>query len=548
MKCLLYLNTLKEIKLIQHCYRIIYFFSCKKPYLPKKLPPIRKTFKNCTNTIPKSVSIIDKNKFKFLNIEGLLNKKSDWYNNEREKLWLYNLHYFDDLNSDHNEYRNDIHYDLITRWIEENPVGKGIGWDPYPISLRTVNWIKWHLKGNLLTEKAQQSLAIQIRYLRKRLEYHLLANHLFANAKALVFAGLFFEGNEAQKWLKKGLSILEKEIPEQVLNDGGNFERSPMYNSIMVEDILDLINIAQSYKHPLIESSLIDYWKTVVQKMLLWLKAMCHNDSKIALFNDAAFGIAPEYNQLLSYAESLGITLATDQKPVSDLSDTGYISIKQDKFTLIIDAGAVGPDYQPGHAHADTLSFELSCGEQRIIVDSGTSCYGTGPERLRQRGTAAHNTVSIDNLNSSEVWSGFRVARRARIKERTIHKNSDLIVITASHDGFERIRGVKYHKRIWSIENTRIKITDIIDGSGEHSISSFLHFNPDIIASPKDSNIVELKSPQKKSYKLYLDNRLENRIIDSTYHPEFGLSIKNQKIVMSITAFLPFEFTTIIEL
>ncbi|HZH72603.1 MAG TPA: alginate lyase family protein [Mariniphaga sp.] len=496
----------------------------------------------------KKQSILKTDTFQYLNEEHKISNFKDLNSSKIEKLWLYNLHYFDDLNSDHNEYRNYIHYDLITRWIEENPVGKGIGWDPYPISLRTVNWIKWHLNGNLLTEKAQQNLAIQIRYLRKRLEYHLLANHLFANAKALVFGGLFFEGNEAQKWLKKGLSILEKEIPEQILNDGGNFERSPMYHSIMVEDILDLINIAQSYKNPLIDSLLIGYWKSVVQKMLLWLKTMCHNDNRIALFNDSAFGIAPEYSQLSKYTESLGITPITEQKQITDLSDTGYISVKKDKYTLIIDAGAVGPDYQPGHAHADTLSFELSCDEQRIIVDSGTSCYGTGPERLRQRGTAAHNTVSVDNLNSSEVWSGFRVARRARIKERTIQKNGDSIVITASHDGFKRIRGVKYHKRIWSIGNTRIKITDIIDGSGKHFISSFLHFHPDIKASLKDNHIVELKSPLKNSYKLYLDNRLENRIIDSTYHPEFGLSIKNQKIVMAINIYLPFEFTTIIEL
>ena len=60
------------------------------------------------------------------------------------------------------------------------------------------------------------------------------------------------------------------------------------------------------------------------------------------------------------------------------------------------DIGNVGPDYIPGHAHADTLSFEMSVFDMRFIVNSGTSVYGLGAERLRQRGTAAHSTVVID--------------------------------------------------------------------------------------------------------------------------------------------------------
>ena len=79
----------------------------------------------------------------------------------------------------------------------------------------------------------------------------------------------------------------------------------------------------------------------------------------------------------------------------------------------LLDVAPVGPDYLPGHAHADTLSFELSLFGQRVLVNSGTSQYEAGPERSRQRGTAAHNTVIVDGHDSSEVWAGFRVARRA---------------------------------------------------------------------------------------------------------------------------------------
>ena len=65
------------------------------------------------------------------------------------------------------------------------------------------------------------SLLTQARWLNQNLEWHLLGNHILANAKALIFAGLYFEGKEADKLLKKGLKILLKELDEQILNDGG---------------------------------------------------------------------------------------------------------------------------------------------------------------------------------------------------------------------------------------------------------------------------------------------------------------------------------------
>src|SRR6185436_7069489 len=99
------------------------------------------------------------------------------------------------------------------------------------------------------------------------------------------------------------------------------------------------------------------------------------------------------------------------QDGIAQLEPSGYVRIQRDPVLVIFDAAPVGPDYLPGHAHADTLSFELSWGDRRVITNSGTSTYSVGPRRAWERSTAAHNTVEIDDENSSEVWGGFRVAR-----------------------------------------------------------------------------------------------------------------------------------------
>src|SRR5690606_28910828 len=126
-------------------------------------------------------------------------------------------------------------------------------------------------------------------------------------------------------------------------------------------------------------------------------------------------------------------------------AESGYVRIEGACAVVFLDVGRVGPDYLPGHAHADTLSFEMSIGRRRVIVNSGTSVYGVSVERERQRGTAAHNTVVVDGENSSEVWSGFRVARRARPVDLSI-KTGNGVVVECGHDGYYRLPGRPMHR------------------------------------------------------------------------------------------------------
>ena len=119
-------------------------------------------------------------KFRFLSVERTIGGAKDWNRADWPKLWLYNLHYFDDLAADEAAARAEWHRALVSRWMSENPPGQGNGWEPYPTSLRIVNWVKWSLAGNALSLEAVHSLALQARWLRKRLEFHLLGNHLWA--------------------------------------------------------------------------------------------------------------------------------------------------------------------------------------------------------------------------------------------------------------------------------------------------------------------------------------------------------------------------------
>jgi uncharacterized heparinase superfamily protein len=466
----------------------------------------------------------------------LLNQTEDisdrgWDNPDIEKLWRYNLHYFDDLNATDARSRREWHKALIERWVSENPPARGSGWEPYPTSLRIVNWIKWSLSGNQLPPVCVQSLAVQARWLAGRLETHLLGNHLLANAKALVFSGSFFEGSEAERWLETGLHLLQREIPEQILSDGGHFERSTMYHALALEDVLDLCNAAETFSDTVPE--LLEQrsgWRSRVGPMRHWLAAMSHPDGEIGFFNDAAFAVAPSASELDDYAIRLGFgPRPSIVQGITYLADSGYVRLERDQAVALLDVAPVGPEYLPAHSHADTLAFELSLFGQRVLVNSGTSLYGQSAERERQRGTAAHNAVVIDGENSSEVWAGFRVARRAYPVGLTVEQN-DPIVIRCSHDGYDRLRGSPKHTRRWMLRGDTLQLEDRISGNFRRAEARF-HLHPavkveDTTLESSGEVVFVLRLPRgQRVWMKFGAGPVKQE--QSTWHPEFGRGVPN---------------------
>ncbi len=518
-------HTARYLKPVQIYGRV--WFRFYQPKTDQSPAPFMRDVKEVWQPpVWKISSLVGDFRFRFLNEEQQLCSSGDWNNLQWEKLWLYNLHYFDDLNASDADDRTAQHCNLIEKWINENPPGQGNGWEPYPTSLRIVNWIKWSLAGNILSENALQSLAVQVRLLRKQLEIHLLGNHLLANAKALIFAGLFFKGDEAEKWFQEGMQVLLRELPEQVLNDGGHFERSPMYHAIIFEDLLDLINIFKAYGRALPEN-----WIASAEKMLAWMKGLSHPDGGVSFFNDAAFGIAPRLADLEAYAVKLGIAVSLSASAgLSRFDQSGYSRWESTNAVALLDVARIGPDYLPGHAHADTLSFELSVYGQRLFVNSGTSCYGISEERLRQRSTAAHNTVEVDGENSSEVWGGFRVARRAKPENFNVYTDNEEVIVECSHNGYLRLPGKVTHRRRWNCKKNEMIITDTLVG-GFSQAKARLYFHPDVNVQKKENNLFTATLASGEKVEISVSGADSSFLENATWHPEFGLSIPNKCLV-----------------
>jgi hypothetical protein len=413
--------------------------------------------------IPKCPSF-DGSSFTFLNLTKSFSSSPagiEWEFGEYGKLWTYNLYYFDYLMQPGMDRKAGLA--LIEGFISgAHPRSAGL--EPYPVSLRGINWIKFLSLHQIRREDIDGSLYTQYLKLFRNLEYHLLGNHLLENAFSLLFGACYFRD---ASWFAKSRILLQDELREQVLGDGAHFELSPMYHQILLDRMLDCINLL-THNHCFAgQEEVLGLLRQKAVVMVHWLKAVTFADGSIPHLNDATDGIAPSSHELFAYVSRLGV--ADGSEIPAKLGESGYRKFVKRDYECVVDIGLIGPDYIPGHAHADTLSFVLQAHGKPFLVDTGISTYEKGAVRDEERGTAAHNTVVVQGENSSDVWGGFRVSKRARVK---VLEDSDTVV-AAEHDGYQRFGVV--HGREWRFEDARIVVHDRLTGGSVKAVALF-HF------------------------------------------------------------------------
>jgi uncharacterized heparinase superfamily protein len=448
-----YFYTLKYLRPRQLIFRTFFRLKEKTAYLYLPL------FKDYTSfypvrTIPDPLTnvaegkYLGNNTFCFLNLENNFGDKVNWNFQGHGKLWNLNLQYFDYLHDAGIPREEKIR--LIEDYCEQIKAKK-IWLEAYPVSLRLANWIIFASKENYVSKDFIYCLSLQTKFLFLNLEYHILANHYLENLITLTICANAFRDEKLMRFCVRSL---KSELKEEILEDGQHYEASPMYHSIILTRLLQLVDILENKNN----NSDCLFLQEVVQKMAGWLKQFMLANGGLANFNDSAKGIAPEPLAILDYGKRLGIAAIEHFSVLR----SDYRKLSNSRMEAIIDVGNIKPDYQPGHAHADMLSFTLTWKGEEIFIDPGVSTYEANERRLLERSTLFHNTVTVNNDNQSDIWSSFRVGRRAIL---TIYRDEPQIIV-ASHDGYEKFGCI--HIRSFQINDDRLIIKDDISGKIEN--------------------------------------------------------------------------------
>ena len=466
-----------------------------------------------------TAAAIREGRFIFVNDERRPGWPPDWSMPDAPLLWRYNLHYLEWIQALPPAERLDVALD----WERRHPPVRGaVGWAPYPTSLRLPTLCL--LASGEGGMRVWPSLWRQAEHLSRCPERHLLGNHLLENGIALACAGAAFDGPDADRWLATGLGILREQIPEQILPDGMHFERSPMYQIRLTHALAMVANTGHAALREVVAEPLA--------RMRSALLAMCHPDGGIALFNDAAFGIYPDPAAVSDFVSATLGGVAAPPPPTA-LPDAGYfVGRGPDGDAVFCDAGALGPDYLPGHAHGDIFSYELSLGGRRVVVDSGTFDYVPSEMRRHCRSTSAHNTVTVGDADQAEFWGAFRVGRRGRPRDVALGHTEDGFTLSGWHDGFRHLPHRPVHRRTFRWHRRgELVVHDDVTADGPVSATSRIHLHPECRVVAVTGTAVRVVRDDVP-FTVTIGEGPSPRIAEGWYCPRFGVRQRNPVVVL----------------
>jgi hypothetical protein len=409
-------------------------------------------------------------------------------------------------------------------WWAENPYPVGINWaSSLEVGFRSLSWL-WtrHLLEGApgvpdFREEWLRGLALHGRHIERYLSTYFSPNtHLLGEGVALFFLGVLCpELPSAERWKTLGWKIVLEESRRQVRPDGFHFEQSTYYHVYALDFFLHAAVLA-SVNHIAVPREFEESLERMLTVLTLFGRAghptrfgdddggrvfdPQRNGSEhlldplstgAILFNRADFKAAAghfrEETIWLLGAEGLKIWDELEAKPASmdsaALPDSGvYLLTAQTPPTqLVVDCNSLGSD-SAGHGHADALSVTLQSEGHSLLIDPGTCEYvGDGGDRNSFRGTAMHNTVTVDGVGQAEPATPFSWRRLGRSKAESWIRGRSFDYFVGSYSGNEQLPDAVIHRRwVFSLKNGLYLVRDRIEGQGRHQLEISWHLSPEM--------------------------------------------------------------------
>ena len=405
--------------------------------------------------------------------------------------WRAELHGFGwlrDLRAAGGDGARRVGRELVGAWLDSHGRWSALAWDPLIGGRRLANWLGCYefFAASAAVDyrhRLFRSMARQAQHLHRVLPAGLAGMELIAALKGLIAAGACLPGSEA--WKRRGRAILERELPRQILADGGHAARSPAHHLAVLRDLIDLR--ATLHKAELHESgpgggqsAAPDALHEAIERMAPALRMFQHGDGGLALFNGACEDEGWRVEMVLQRAGGR-------RRALRDAPESGFQRLRAGRATVLVDAGTPPPPGLDSAAHAGTSAIEFSIGRERLIVSCGARADDPAWRRA-QRATAAHSTLVLGDTNSSEVLAGPGLGRRAEITRCRREEAEGATWLEVVHDGYRHGFGQIHRRRLYlTADGGDLRGEDRLDPCRRSAqgapFAIRFHLHPDVQAS-----------------------------------------------------------------
>ena len=426
---------------------------------------------------------------------------SPWNHERFGEDWLAALHGFAwlrDLRAVASDAARERARALVADWLSRHTAIDSFAWRPDILGRRIHAWLGsaeflLHEAPADFRERFFAGLALQTRHLTRTVRQDPDGGGRFAAIKGLLATAICLPDSERR--LQTVLRALDAEIERQVLADGGHVERSP---SAQLTALADLIDIRASLSAA--DTAVPDAVQQAIDRMAPMLRAFRHGDGALALFNNSVEETAWLVDLVLAQADARG-------RAHANAPHAGFRRLQAGRTLAIVDTGT--PAKIGTSAHAGTLSFELSVGKERMIVNCGAWRGGDDGWRTALRATAAHSTLAVDNTNSAELLSEGGTGIGPKTVGVTREDQDGAAWLEASHDGFVEPFGLTHRRRLYmAADGSDVRGEDMLRRNGQggsqgRAFAVRFHLHPDVQASlVQDGSSALLRLPSGAGWQM----------------------------------------------
>ncbi|MDN3513890.1 MAG: heparinase II/III family protein [Candidatus Brocadia sp.] len=466
------------------------------------------------------------------------------------------------------DYKKEV-CDQVDSWIKTNPYLRGVNWtSSLELAIRLISWSwVWNFLRQIDDDFRKRWLVSIYQHCKfiseKFSKYSSANNHLIGEAAGLFIASIVWPFEvQSKRWQNKSYNILIDEIEKQNYEDGVNKEQAVSYQQFVLDFFIlsGLLGERNGVHFPQ------RYWN-LIGKMMEYIASIMDVRGNVPNIGDADDGYAvtlSDKNEFHPYRSLLatGAVLFKrgdlkakagffDEKtfwllgiegyeqfnkleekrfvPKKSFEKGGYFVLgdsenTDDEIKLVFDCGQLGYLSIAAHGHADMLSFTLSVGGKRFLVDSGTYAYHTKKIwRDYFKGTNAHNTIRIDLQDQSVSGGNFMWIKKAEARLLKWESHDDYDLVIGNHDGYTRLKDPVIHEREIQVDKKRksFVITDKIYAKKRHFIEQFFHVDRNCILKNENQHewLIENKD---KSIILKVDKKLQTNISSGSIDPICG--------------------------
>lgn len=363
---------------------------------------------------------------------------------------------------------------LIESWLSAEQQWHPIASAPGVIGQRIASWLAHaaffsHGPDDELGPHILGSLARQGRHLARTVGRCDGLDRLLA-MRGIIYAACCGIGDMQRA--DRALRFLRREIHRQVLEDGGHAGRSPAGLLTALATLVDIRDMAH-----IAGATIPQEVNSAIERMAILLRFFRHGDGRLALFNSADEQDAAFIDAVLSRSGAPRQAAAMAQQ-------SGFQRLQAGQVLVFMDVGRPPPPGFDRAAHAGALSFEMSCGRERVIVNCGAAPVADPAWRLAQRATAAHSTLVVNDTNSAEIAMDGSIGRGPATVECARDEGDGSIWITASHDGYKPLFGLVHRRRLYlSRDGEDLRGEDTLTGQHAGSFAARFHLHPDVQVS-----------------------------------------------------------------